>query len=162
MFVGACGGGPDADVQVQRHIDTVNPMFEEANAARDALDKEISPPGAETEAGDAKRWFDGLIGIQEKLVGALGGVGDPPVALKEAHNNYLAAASEALALNRRIHDRLADAGSDFKMAQLANDPELGIAPQRRLGDLVEGACKELERGARESGINVDLGCATTR
>ena len=35
MFVGACGGGLDADVQVQRYFDTVNPMFKEATAARE-------------------------------------------------------------------------------------------------------------------------------
>ena len=162
MFVGACGGGLDADVQVQRYFDTVNPMFKEATAAREVVDKEIPAPGAESEVGDAKRWFDRVIEIQEKLVGSLVGVGDPAVKLKEAHNNYLAAESEVLALNRRIRDRLADAGSDFDIAQLASDTELGIAQQRRLGDFAEGACKELERGARESGVSVDLGCATIR
>ena len=168
MFIGACGdtsdnaGGSDASVEVQRYIDTVNPMFKEANAAGDANDKEIPPPSAESEAGDAKRWFDRSIGIQEKLVGALGGVVDPPVELKEAHADYLAAQSELLAFNRRIRDRLADAGSDFKMSQLANDPELGTAPQRRLGDLADGACKELERIANQSNVNVDLSCLRMR
>ena len=162
MFIGACGGGPDADVQVQRYIDTVNPMFKEVNAAFDANDKEISPPSAESEAGEAKRWFDGSIGIQEKLLGALGGVGDPPIELKEAHDDYLAAQSELLALNRRVRDRLAEAGPDFNMAQLANDPELGIAPQRRLGDLADEACKELERIANEGDVNVELSCHRMR
>ena len=133
-------------------------MFKEANAGFDSNDEAITPPGAETEAGEAKRWFDGSIGIQEKLVSALGGVGDPPVGLKEAHDDYLAAQSELLALNRRVRDRLADAGSDFKMADLTNDPELGVAPQRRLGDLADGACKELERVANKSDVNVDLSC----
>ncbi len=168
MFIGACGGssdnggGSDANVQVQRYIDTVNPMFKEANAAGDANDKEISPPSAESEAGDAKRWFDRSIGIQEKLVGALGGVVDPPVELKEAHNNYVAAQSELLALDRRIRDRLAEAGSDFDMAQLANDPELGTTPQGRLGDLSDEACKDLERVANERAVNVDLSCHRMR
>lgn len=168
MFIGACGGssdnggGSDANVQVQRYIDTVNPMFKEANDAGDANDKETPPPGAESEAGDAKRWFDRSIGIQEKLVGALGGVGDPPVELKEAHNNYVAAMSESLVLDRKIRDRLAEAGSDFDMAQLANDPELGTTPQGRLGDLSEGACKELERVANQSNVNVDLSCLRMR
>ncbi len=164
MFIGACGGssdnggGSDANVQVQRYIDTVNPMFKEANDAGDANNKEISPPSAQSEAGEAKRWFDRSIGVQEKLVGALGGVVDPPVELKKAHNSYVAAQSELLALNRRIRDRLADAGSDFKMADLANDPELGIAPQKRLSDLMDGACKELERLANAGDVNVDLSC----
>ncbi len=162
MFIGACGGGSDANVQVQRYIDTVNPMFKEANDAGDANDKEISPPSAQSEAGEAKRWFDGSIGIQEKLLSALGAVADLPSELKDAHVSYLAAELETLALNRRIRDRLADAGPDFNMAQLANDPELGIAPQRRLGDLTFEACEELKRVARESGVSADLGCATSR
>ena len=135
-------------------------MFKEANAAIEAVRKEIPAPGAESEVGDAKRWFDRVIEIEEKRVGALGGIGDPAVKLKEAHDNYLAAESEVLALNRRIRDRLADAGSDFDIALLAVDPELGIAQQSRLADLAEGACKKLERGARENGVTVDLGCAT--
>ena len=79
--------------------------------------------------------------------------------MKEAHNDYLAAESEFLALNRRIRDRLADAGSDFNMADLGLDPELGIAPQNRLGDLAEDACEKLERIARENAVSADLGCA---
>ena len=162
MFVGACGGGPDADVQVQRYMDTVTRMLKEASAARDALDKEIPAPGAASEAGEAKRWFDQLIENQEKLAGALAAVGDPPAELKDAYDNYLAAGSELLALNRRVRDRLADAGSDFNMPDLANDSELGIAPQRRLGDLAYEACEELERVARESVVDADLGCETIR
>ena len=146
---------------VSRFRDTSTPLirwFKEANAAFDANDKEIPPPSAESEAGDAKRWFDRSIGIQEKLVSALGGVGDPPVELKEAHNNYFTAVSELLALNRRMSDRLADAGSDFNMAQLANDPELGTAPQGRLWDLQDKACGELTLIARESVVGARLGC----
>ncbi len=58
IFIGACGSGSDADVQVQRYIDTVTPIFEEAKAAKEALDKEIPAPNAVSELGDAKRWFD--------------------------------------------------------------------------------------------------------
>ena len=159
MFIGGCGGSTDADVQVQRYIDTVTPIFEEAKAANEALDKEIPAPSAVSELGDAKRWFDRVIEDQDQLIGALGGVGDPGAELKEAHNDYLAAESEFLALNRRIRDRLADAGSDFNMADLGLDPELGIAPQNRLGDLAEDACEKLERIARENAVSADLGCA---
>ncbi len=100
-----------------------------------------------------------VIENQDQLIGALGGVGDPGVELKDAHNDYLAAESEFLALNRRIRDRLADAGSDFNMADLGLDPELGIAPQNQLGDLADDACEELERVARENAVSADLGCA---
>ena len=41
MFVGAFSGGPDAEVQVQTYIDAVNPIFEEAVAAKRAVDAEL-------------------------------------------------------------------------------------------------------------------------
>ena len=133
-------------------------MFDEALAAKRAVDAEIPLPGAKSEVDEAKRWFDAVIEGQEKLVGALGGVGDPPVELKEAHNDYFAAVSELLALNRRISDRLGDAGSDFDMAQLVNDPELGTAPQGQLGNLQDKACGALKDVARESVAGATLSC----
>ncbi len=159
---GETGGDPDAEVRVQKYIDTVTPMFEEARTAREALEEETPAPSAASEAADAKRWFDRLISNQEKLVGALGGVGDPGVELKGAHNSYLAALSEFLALNRRIRDRLADAGSDFNMGDFSLDPELGISPQMLLGDRSIEACEELERIGRESVASADLSCAPDR
>ena len=78
--------------------------------------------------------------------------------MKEAHNGYLAAVSEVLALNRRISDLLADAGPDFNMAQFTNDPELGTARHGRLRNLMVDACVELKRVARESVVGADLGC----
>ena len=62
-----------------------------------------------------------MIDVQETFVGAFVGaldrVGDPPVALTEAHNSYFAAVSEQLAVFHRISDRLADAGSDLNMGR---------------------------------------------
>ena len=148
--------GPQG-IQVQRYDDSVTLMIEEALAAKRAVDGEIPVPGAKSEIDDAKRWFDAMIDVQETFVGALVGaldrVGDPPVALKEAHNSYFAAVSEQLAVFHRISDRLADAGSDLNMAQLATDPELRIARE-----VADKACGVLAQAARESVVGSRLGC----
>ena len=143
---------PDPEVRLQRYIDTVNPMFEEALAAWRAVDAEIPSPIAGAEVVDVRRWLDAMIEWQETLVGALGGVNDPTVDLKDAHNNYLAAISEVVTLSRGIRDRLADS-TDFEIRSLENDPELG-----RAVILAVDACEELKRVAREIVGSADLGC----
>ena len=148
--------GPQG-MQVQRYDDSVALMMEEALAAKRAVDANLAVPGVKSEVDDAKRWFDAMIDVQEKFVGALGGVGDPPGALKEAHNNYFAAVSELLAGFHRISDRLADAGADLDMAQLANDPELGTAR-----DVADKACGVLEQATRESVVGANLSCSKLR
>ena len=157
----ACGGS-DADVEVARYIDSIIPSIEQAKAAGEALDEEISPPGAGSDVTDAKLWFERGIEIQEKVLDALRAVGDRPAQVGKAHDDYIVAGSELLALNRRIAERLAGAGPGFDIAELANDSELGVARQNRLGDRLEEACKELERNAREAGVKADLRCEKKR
>ena len=161
ITVTACGGS-DADAGVVRYIDSVSAALEQDRAAGEALDEEVSPPGAESDVADAKLWFDRVVEFQERLLDALRAVGDPPALVRKAHDEYLAASTELQVINRRIRDRLAVAGPDFDIAQLANDPELGVAPQNRLGERVEEACKDLESSAHEAAVKADLRCEATR
>ena len=157
----ACGGS-DADAEVARYIDSVSPAFEQARAAREALDEEVSPPGAESDVAEAKLWFDRVIETQERLLDALRAVGDPPAQFRKAHDDYVVASTELLELNGVIRDRLANAGPDFEIAQLANDRFLGVAEQNRLGERAEEACKKLEATVREAGATADLSCESIR
>ena len=157
----ACGGS-DADAEVARYIDSVSPAFEQARAAREALDEDLSPPGAESDLTDAKRWFDRAIEIELELVGSLRVVADQPAKLRQAHDNYIVASTELLVLDRFVRDRLADAGPDFDMAELANDRFLGLVQQNRLEERAKEACKKLETRVGEAGAKADLGCESIR
>ncbi len=157
ISLAACGVS-EPDVGVVQYIDSVGPAFEQARAAREALNEEISPPGAESGVADAKLWFDQVVETQESLLDALRSVGDPPALVREAHDDLVAASSELQVINRRIRNQLADAGPDFDIGRLANDPVLGVASQSRLGERVEEACKELESEVGHAGVEADLGC----
>ena len=157
----ACGGS-DADAEVARYIDSVSPAFEQARAAREALDEEVSPPGAESDVTDAKRWFDRAIEIELELVGSLRVVADPAAQLRQAHNDYVVASEDLMELDRIVRDRLVDAGPDFDMAQLANDRFLGLSQQNRLEERAKEACKKLETRVREAGAKTDLSCESIR
>ena len=161
IYPTACGAS-DADAGVARYIDSVSPAFEQARAAREALDEEVSPPGAASDVADAKRWFDQAIEIELEFVGSLRAVADPPAQLRQAHSDYLVAGTELLVLDRFVRDRLADAGPDFDMAQLANDRVIGLAQQNRLEERAKEACKKLETRVREAGATADLSCESIR
>ena len=148
--------------QVQRYIDIASPMFEEALAANRAVNAKLARPSEKSDVDKAKRWFDETIAWQEKLVGALEEVGGPPDGLpdglKEAHEEYFAALSELLAIDRRFRDRLANAGPDFNMPELALDPEVGLAQQARAWNLELTACGTLKDVARGSIAGARLDC----
>ena len=73
---------------------------------------------------------------------------------------YYSASTARLEINRRIRDELGSAGPGFDKAQLASDPELGVAPQGRLTAQSSGSCEKLERTARANGVGADLRCGS--
>ena len=149
-------GGVDAEVQ--SYFDAVAPIFAESDALLKALNNEGPGIGPESDVGEAKQWFDRIIAIQEQGLNRLQGIQDIPEGVREAHDEYIATGTALLELNRRISDELGRAGPDFDIAQLASDPELGIAPQGRLSDQSTAACNQLERIARSNGVTADLRC----
>ena len=144
--------------QVQRYLDEIAPIVQEADARNTAFNREVPGPGAESTVTDAKLWFDGIIRIQEEQLDGLRHV-EAPAELKEVHNDYLEAQSAALELNRRVSKHLAGAGKDFVMARLAEDPELGIEAYARLVDRVAESCRAL---VTAGGVSVDLRCGSSR
>ena len=151
-------GGVDAEVQ--SYFDAVTPIFAEADTLVNALNKEIPAPGPESDVGDAKLWFDRSIAIHEQLLISLQGIQDVPAIVEVDHNDYVAAATALLEINRRIRDELGSAGPGFDIAQLASDPELGVAPQGRLTAQSSGSCEKLERTARANGVSADPRCGS--
>ena len=149
-------GGVDAEVQ--RYFEAITPIMQEAEAQVNALNQEVSAPGPESEIGEAKLWFERGIAIKEKLLNSLQIIENIPAKVSEAHNDFLAAETALLEINRRIRDRLGSAGPGFDIAQLASDPELGIAQQGRLSTQASGSCKKLQDAALANGVSADLMC----
>ena len=98
----------------------------------------------------AIRRVDASLEWFEKFVGAIGGVSEPPVVWKEAHNNLLAASSDLLALVHGRRDALADAGAGFNMAELENDLALGGSAGETIFLTWIVACEQLQAVARKT------------
>jgi len=81
------------------------------------------------------------------------------VGLTSTHDELVLATSGWVALGDRVVDLLADAGPEFNVGRdLANNPELGVAPANRINRGAKAACNDIERLAAANGIDADLGC----
>ena len=149
---------PPVDTMVQGYFDTITPIFQERDSAHIALDREIRPPVAASEAGQAKRWFDDTNEIIASQIAALTSVEAVPTDMKVAHANYLATAKALLEFNRGIALRLGEAGQDSNLAQAIGDLQLASEAQRLLVDESKEACSVLENAAMENRSVVDLRC----
>ena len=149
---------PPADATAQKYFDTITAIFQERDSAHIALDREVRPPGAASEVGEAKRWFDLTIEIIASQIAALSTVEDLPLDVEVAHGKYLATTKALLEFNRRIARRLGEADQDTNLAQIVGDPELGVEAQRLLVDEAAEACTALQNAAVANRIVEDLRC----
>ena len=136
-------------LQAEGYVDTVMVIYQDGMTGFIAVDAEYGSFFDISELDVAIRRVDATLEWFEKFVSAIGGVGEPPVVWKEAHNNLLAASSDLLALLHGRRDALADAGAGFNMAELENDPALGDSAGELTVDTWIGACEQLQAVARK-------------
>ena len=149
---------PPVDAVVQAYFDTIMPIFQERDSAHIALDREIGPPVAASEAGEVRRWFDSTNEIIASQLAALTSVEDLPAATKVAHANYLATTTALLEFNRSIALRLGEAGRDSNLAEAIRDLQQVSEAQRLLVGESREACSALENAAMANRSVVDLRC----
>lgn len=143
-------------LQVEGYVDTVTPIFQEARDGWNAANAEypsfydISEPDVAIRRAELdNEWI-------EKYLGVLSGVGEPPVGLKEAHNNHLAATSDKLAFYQGRRDAVVDAGADFDMVELQNDPLLGVVLYDKIVNTWLRTCSELKTAARKTVVSTSF------
>lgn len=146
--------------ELQRYLDAVGPVFQQARLVREAVDLELTAPapGRNIQIDDAAAWFGRVGDIRQRRIDDLQDV-DPPADLGSTHDEFVAAMSRWVALADRVLKVLAEAGAEFNVGRdLANVPELGIANVGRLNDRARFFCASIERLAADNGIDADLGC----
>jgi hypothetical protein len=147
--VGPSGFEALQSLQAEGDIDAVTAIYQEAMDGWNAVNREyrslwdISEVDVALRRLDASGWF-------EKFVDGLDGVSEPPVIWMDAHNHLLAVSLDMQARGRGRHDVLADAGTDFSMAEFQNDPALGKVVGDTLSDTWIKACEDLTTTARKT------------
>ena len=167
-FAPATAATPDAGDPVaidpdelQRYLDAVGPAFQQARVDSQAIDRELTAPGPQSQPRDVAVWFARVRDAKQRMIDAVKEV-DPPGGLSSIHDEFVLATSEWVALADRVVELLAEAGPEFNVGtDLANHPELGVAPTNRLSNSANASCTRIEGLAADNGIDVDLGCNVT-
>jgi hypothetical protein len=156
---------PDAEAlaaidpdELQRYLDAVVPAFQQALLDAQAVDRELSAPGPQSQPRDVSAWFARVSDNQQRLVDAVKDVG-PPGGLTSTHDEFVLATSGWVALADRMVELLGDGGPEVSVARVLNlNPELAPAAANRLVERAKTACATIERLAADNRIDVDLGC----
>ena len=144
--------------ELQRYLDAVGPAFRQAMLDRQAIDRELTAPGAETQGRDVAAWFVRMTDLRLELVDAVKGV-DPPEGLISIHDEFVLATAAWVLLGDRVVEMIAEAGSLFNVGtDLAGNPALGTISPGQLSDISYASCASIERLAAANGIDADLSC----
>lgn len=116
-----------------------------------------SPGGVE----DTQTFFRG---IQEALVRAEADVEalNPPAEVEEAHTLLVEALKEWVALGSKIGEEVDELETAEELVELSNHSEFGVDNYNAAVEGVVQACVQLQIGADQNDVEVDLGCARFR
>jgi len=152
VVLAACGGGEE-ELDLEQYFRRFQDINDTANTRVDVLVEESEGVGEDMEA--TRDYFDAFNAIAKETTDELKDI-HPPAEAQDAHDEYVAALGEALALWEDFGDRLADVESPSGLAALA--AELNEPPFATAGERITDACLQLKGIADENGIEVDLGC----
>lgn len=165
----ACGGNDGGDAADGDAADSVNAggsiessaledyfrAVEEVNLAQQRATGAGSLGSAGGSIAANLAFFDDTVPPQEVALDSLRDL-EPPDELSDLHAEYVAAVARYLDINQQIRTRLAEAGSDFNISELANDPVLGSAAHTAAGSDLGAACRRMQAVASANEIDIDF------
>lgn len=165
----ACGGDDGGDAADGDTANNVNAggsiessaledyfrAIEEVNLAQQRATGAGSLGSAGSTVAANLAFFDDTVPPLEVALDALHDI-EPPDEMRELHAEYLAAKTVYLDINQQIRTRLAEAGSNFNIAELATDPVLGTAAHTAAGSDLGAACRRMQTVASANEIDIDF------
>lgn len=153
LLLAACGGEEELDLdQYFQRFDHIGGTFD---ARIDTLMEESRGVGQEIEG--TRGFFDDFQAITKQALNDVNDIYPPADAgeARDAHDEFVAALAEVLAILEDISDRLADIESPSEVQALVEQltPSFDAASER-----ANDACLQLQGVADENGIEVDLDC----
>ncbi len=152
LLLPACGGD-DGELGLDEYFRRVDEIGDANRARIGALDEQPGIVGEDLES--TQNYFEGFEASVERALNELRDL-DPPAEAQDAHDEFVAALSEAQALWQDIGDQVADVESASELPAVLQ--QLDEPPYDTAGDRFDDACLELQAIADENGIEVFLEC----
>ena len=149
----ACGGGDGDELTLDEYFQKFEDIKETYDARGEAVDEEASALG--DDVGAFKDYFGDLQDIFDETLDDVKGL-DPPAEARAAHDNFVAALTDAQAKMDDFGDQIADVETLSEL--MATVGELATPEFEATAENIEEACRDLQEIADENNIDVDLGC----